>query len=122
MKLVRPFLWHWRADSSSPIWLADAEIDLSKFSQTAAVTFAADVVMGDAGTLSVGIATGGLAETVGTTTVASATQAGPFIGSIAGVNVAGVEPSQGKILLHLSASVTAGAAELRNIFVTISDE
>jgi hypothetical protein len=104
------------------VWLADAELDLSGFPGPAGVSFAAEASVEGSGVLTVEIRSGGLAEEVGSVVRASASQAGPFVGFIAGANVAGVDPSQGKILLHLSASVTSGSAEVRNIVLTLSDE
>jgi hypothetical protein len=122
MKLTRKFLWHWRVDSASPVWIADAELDLSGFANTTLLSFSADVVIESAASLSIVITSGGGAEQIGTTTNAVASEAGPFVGRVHGAPVAGINPAQGKILLHLSASVSTGAADFRNVSLTLSDE
>lgn len=107
MTMTRNIPGHWLVDATDATWLTDAAIEITGLAEgNHSLTFTVWLEVEAGATAVVQFKTGGLAETVGGTEAAAVTQAGPFSGFVSGVNVAGVDRSEGMILLHLSASTT----------------
>lgn len=122
MKLTRSVPGHFYCDHATASWLADAEFDLSGFTEpTLPVTFTAtvDVPSGATGTFST--STGGAAETTGSTTLSSATAAGPAAAfEVTGTALAAIDPATGKVLLHVCAATSDASLPVNVTGITIT--
>ena len=126
MKLTRAVPGHFYCDHATTSWLADAEFDLSGFTEaTLPVTFTAtvDVPSGATGVFS--SSTGGAAETTGSTTLSSVAVTGPVSSwEVTGTALAAIDPATGKVLLHVCAATNDASlpVDVTGITITIGTD